>query len=312
MRSKASVYRAKETMLAWITVPLLLVVACGPISQISTSVSEASSVSTGAVVGDVPIEKNANLGLGMPNGPKEDVLISRHQYALAWNPGRHNLSWAAWRLRADDRGDTARQKSFSPDPDLVKYLASTGLGHAVGADDYRGSCFDRGHQVPSADRTASVPDNRATFVMSNILPQSAYLNRKVWEPLEEYERSLVAGSDHEIFIWTGPIYASSPGFIGPKDDIAVPSANFKIIARRSKMVQRHDGSNADLVTAVIMPNLTSKGTDPFVDHDQACLDSRAIEEDPPKDPILSYDWRKFEVSLSEIEQSSGLDFSFLE
>lgn len=37
---------------------------------------------------------------------------------------------------------------------------------------YTGSGFDRGHNVPSADRTRTVADNSTTFLMTNIIPQA--------------------------------------------------------------------------------------------------------------------------------------------
>jgi endonuclease G len=44
--------------------------------------------------------------------------------------------------------------------------------------------MDRGHMCPAADRSCSKEDMDATFLMSNMVPQSPNLNRGPWEKLE--------------------------------------------------------------------------------------------------------------------------------
>jgi len=76
--------------------------------------------------------------------------------------------------------------------------------YAVKKSDYRFSIygFDRGHVCPSADRTQNQDDNSATFLMTNMIPQSPNCNRNVWKNLESYERSL-AFSGKELYITAG-------------------------------------------------------------------------------------------------------------
>ena len=68
----------------------------------------------------------------------------------------------------------------------VRDLGDRGL--QVRPDDYRGSGFDRGHLCPAADRSATSQDMDATFLMTNMVPQSPDLNRKTWVKLAEYAR----------------------------------------------------------------------------------------------------------------------------
>ena len=49
---------------------------------------------------------------------------------------------------------------------------------SVSSTSYSGSGFDRGHNCPSADRTGSVADNTATFLISNMMPQAPRNNQQ--------------------------------------------------------------------------------------------------------------------------------------
>ncbi|WP_445243799.1 DNA/RNA non-specific endonuclease [Microcoleus sp. MON1_C5] len=49
----------------------------------------------------------------------------------------------------------------------------------------KGSGYNRGHIAPSADHTRNAANNRATFLMSNMMPQMPKLNRPVWRNLRK-------------------------------------------------------------------------------------------------------------------------------
>ena len=66
---------------------------------------------------------------------------------------------------------TARQDNFAADASLPSSW------YYVGSTSYSGSGFNRGHNCPSADRTGSVADNTATFLMSNMMPRAPTNNQ---------------------------------------------------------------------------------------------------------------------------------------
>ena len=55
---------------------------------------------------------------------------------------------------------------------------------------------------PSADRTATVTDNSATFFMTNMIPQAPRNNQGAWATLEGYCRSMLSGG-YEIYVISG-------------------------------------------------------------------------------------------------------------
>jgi endonuclease G len=252
------------------------------------------------VIGSVQLSSNLNAAQGIP-APSSDpeILISRHQYVISWNQQTRNLNWSAWELDTSFLGSVGRTDHFIADPDLSTYLGDQTEG-AVQGTDYEGSCFDRGHQTPSGDRTDTVDDNANTFVMSNMVPQTAWLNRVIWEHFEAHTRSLVTNPSDHFYIFAGPIYGAQPGAVGPNHDIRVPAREFKILVQ--------GGAKPQVLATVIMPNVTSAGTDPIRDNAQACADQHGIGQ-PPNVP--ENDWEKYRTTVAEVEQETGFDFSFL-
>src|SRR5947209_7201230 len=135
-------------------------------------------------------EENEHLVMGNPSGATADkgkpdnYLVKKRQYALSYNNSAGTANWASWHLGKKWRGDIHRKDPFAPDTSLPEGFL------VVRPNDYRGSGFDRGHLCPAADRSASREDNDATFLMSNMVPQSPDSNRKTGENLEKHCRRL--------------------------------------------------------------------------------------------------------------------------
>ncbi len=299
--SRASCFAALRIF----SVGAFVLAGCSSHQGYTSLLSTQGLLETKAIVGSVALENNPNLASGLPLNQKQksEIFISRPEYVISWNKENRSLNWAAWLLEAHDLGKTHRTNSFAMDTDLDGYLSKLGM-HAVSEKDYSGSCFDRGHQVPSADRTASVDENTATFLMSNMLPQTAFLNRVIWEHLETHERSMVKDEGLKIQIFAGPLYSSNPTGIGPNADILIPSFNYKIIVpvRGSNAPSRQD---PDMIV-VKMPNVTSANTDPVTDHAQECADSHSDKVSP--DLGSSDDWKQYQTTLDEVESLSGFRF----
>jgi endonuclease G len=217
--------------------------------------------------------------LGNPTNATTDIanennyLMVKPQYSLSYNRSKAIPNWVAWRLDTSWLGSAPRQDDFRPDPALPASW------YQVTSQDYTGSGYDRGHMTPSADRTRSIPDNSATFLMTNILPQLPANNRGPWEDFESYCRTL-ARTGNELYIVSGG--AGIAGTIaGGK--IVVPQVTWKVV------LVLPDGDN-DLqrvnkgtrTIAIIVPN-------------QSPLDINAP-------------WRNFRVSVDAVEHLTGYNF----
>jgi endonuclease G len=141
--------------------------------------------------------------LGNPSSTTSDTnnhahyLSKQNVLALDFSDHRAGPNWVSWNLTKADIGGSERTGSFLKDANLPPNFTNV-LVH----DDYTRSGYDRGHQCPSKDRTASPVINTQAFNMSNVLPQNGSMNSGVWRIFEEECQSL-AGSENELLIISG-------------------------------------------------------------------------------------------------------------
>lgn len=220
---------------------------------------------------------------GNPSNAVPDVnqplnyLMVKPQYTLSYNRDNATPNWVAWRLDSTWLGTAPRQDDYRPDPDLPAgwYRVVTG--------DYSGSGYTRGHITPSGDRTRSIPDNSATFLMTNFVPQSAANNNGTWNEMEIYLRTL-AQAGNEIYTYSGG--AGSLGRIGsgcgtPNSCVNVPAVTWKI--------------------ALVIPNGDN-------DLQRVNKTTRVISVIVPNTETVNIDWRLYRVSVDRIESLTGYNF----
>ncbi|MBC7465857.1 MAG: DNA/RNA non-specific endonuclease [Bdellovibrio sp.] len=272
---------------------------------VSIMVHSAAFARVDAVLGPLKLEDNPNLVLLAPISDHPEIMLSRPQYVISYNKERRAPNWVSWRLQLSDLGRVTRSNDFSADADLDQYFSQTlkSNDQAVVTSDYSGSCFTRGHQAPSGDRTDSVPDNQTTFFMSNMIPQTSYLNSVIWQHLEEYTRDLVQTENKTLFIIDGPIYDQDYGSIGPKNDIKIPSKNFKVVVILDANQTAADITNKTEMIAVIMPNILEDGRPPIRTPDnKTCSGFQITNKNVSKD-----DWKQYITTVADIEKQSGIE-----
>lgn len=166
-----------------------------------------------------------HLTMGNPSSAVRDTLfpanylMEKVEYVLSYDRDKGTANWVAWHLGASWRGSVTRQNDFRNDTSLP-----TGW-YQVQSTSYSGSGYDRGHICPSADRTSTVKDNSATFLMTNMIPQAPNNNQGPWADMENYIRSLIPGGK-EMYI-----YAGGYGSTGTIDNghVNVPSHTWKVV-----------------------------------------------------------------------------------
>ena len=139
-----------------------------------------------------PPTTSEHLTMGNPSNAVTNVLVpfnylmEKPQYSMSYNRDRGESNWVSWHLSTSWLGSAPRQDDFRADTTLPAGW------YQVQGTDYSGSGFDRGHMCPSADRTSTVANNSATFLMTNMVPQLPANNQGVWADLESYCRTLVS------------------------------------------------------------------------------------------------------------------------
>ncbi len=203
---------------------------------------------------------------------ENNYLMVKPQYTLSYNRAKATPNWVAWRLDSTWVGGSGRQDDYRPDPALPS------AWYHVGDNDYSGSGYDRGHICPSGDRTRSIPDNSATFLMTNFIPQLAANNQGPWNDFENYCRTL-ASQGNEIYIISGPV-----GNIGTISNgrIVVPQTTWKVV--------------------LVLPN----GSD---DLRRVNVKTRAFGIIVPNQPPISSNaWRAYRTTVDAIEGLTGYNF----
>lgn len=221
-----------------------------------------------------PASSSPHLALGNPSQATptmaDNYLIQRDGYVLSYNRDRNLLNWGSWEVDAAWLGQIDRQDNFRPDGSLPKGF------YQVTSDDYSHSGYDRGHLVPSGDRTHTKADNSATFLMTNILPQTPENNRGPWKELENYGRDLVYQYDRSLYVIAGAY--GERGSIGRQ--VTVPSRLWKVIV----VLDRFDNG--------------SLGVGP---------ETQIIAVDMPNRNDVDADWHHYLTSIDRIEIATNYD-----
>ncbi|SIT79719.1 DNA/RNA non-specific endonuclease [Pontibacter indicus] len=225
--------------------------------------------------------KGDNLAMGNPSEAATDFsnyLIEKAQYSLSYNSYRGTPNWVSWHLSSTWLGSAPRQDDFRGDNSLPATF------YRVTPADYTGSGFDRGHNAPSADRTLTVEDNSATFLMSNMIPQAPNNNQQTWANLENYCRKLVS-QGNELYIIMGQYGKGGTGSAGFKETLAggkitVPNRIWKVI--------------------VVLPEGNN-------DVNRVTSSTRVIAIDTPNSNNISTSWATYRTTVDAIEAKTGYD-----
>lgn len=217
-----------------------------------------------------------HLALGNPSNAnaqdENNYLLIRKQYILSYNNTKRIPNWVSWKLVASDIGTVPRRNDFSADETLPKGW------FRVKSSDYAGSGYDRGHMCPAADRSATVEDNAATFILSNIIPQARDNNQGPWAKLEDYTRDQVK-LGKEAYIMSGGYGQKA---VLPKGKVAVPARTWKVIVFAER------GSQG-------AASVTQK--------------SQVIAVDLPNEEGIKTDrWQTYRTTIRELESKTGYNF----
>lgn len=167
-----------------------------------------------------PDQSNAKLSLACPLPSKNEEIIVRKAYTLAYNELHEQANWVAYTLLGSQlNGGVERSNRFMEDP-----LVST--GSATNAD-YAKSGYDRGHLAPAADMSWSTEVMQSSFYYSNMSPQLPSFNRGIWKRLEEKVREWAARYD-TLYVVTGPLLSAGLSTIGP-NKVSVPKYYYKAL-----------------------------------------------------------------------------------
>ena len=198
----------------------------------------------------------------LPRGTTEQTVHHEH-FSLSYSEPHEQAEWVAYELTRESlrKPNVPRTDWFEEDRSV-----STGSAHHR---DYTGSGYTRGHLAPAGDMAFDVAAMEASFLMSNISPQSRAFNMGIWRELEETVRDW-AFERGRLYIVTGPVLEEGLPVIG-QNRVSVPALFYKIVLDPN---ERNPG-----MIALLIPNQLSD------------------------EPLTEY-----LVSTDSIEKLTGIDF----
>ena len=166
---------------------------------------------------------------------KQDLLIhsfpdGSRNYAAYYDYDNLVSSWVAYPLCTGNIGTGERTEKFTLNPllprDKQPYLPRAYQAGNAGS-------YDRGHQIPSADRW-SYRVNMETFFATNMTPQDNGLNSNAWAVLEGKVRDWAKKSD-TLYVVTGCVTKGSDKYVLDSDGkkVTVPTGYYKALLRLS-------------------------------------------------------------------------------
>ena len=203
------------------------------------------------------------IGIPDAHAGSELEILCRTGHLLAHSDTRKTPLWVVERLtpeRFKGTADRSKLCSFVPDP-KVKNGAKDADYQAKSKREKRS--FDRGHMAPAADMKWTDKAMKESCYFSNIAPQQGLnLNRHIWADLEGLVRDWTCDRG-EVYVVTGPIFDVEPIDTLGADEVAVPSAFYKLVYEPRQMraiafilpdkaVPRAGRTAADVLTGFIV------------------------------------------------------------
>lgn len=208
--------------------------------------------------------------------------VKTRNYSYSWDYDNYVAPWVAYPLCKWNIGDNIKRDDRN-DPWAVDPYLSEKQQPVLYMRGFRSTSsrrYDRGHQLPSADRLYDYSSNDKTFYGTNITPQLSKLNQHFWKNLENKVRSWAYSSD-TCYVVTGCLTEGSTEYaldnVGKK--IKVPSHYYKAVLRYSKSTTL--GFSGYMGCAIL-------------------LEHRNYEDGSK--------FKEYAISIDQLEKKTGIDF----
>lgn len=159
-------------------------------------------------------------------------------YSYCFDKTKAGAWWVAYPLASS--GYTGSIPRPQPDPWSYDYLVDASYQPNLARGSYNGA-YDRGHQIPNADRNGNREMQLQTFYCTNATPQQSTLNQQQWAKLEGFVRNWKCADT--LYVVTGAAWIDTNRTTTDKDGkkIPIPSHYFKVLLRTTSGRMRTSG-----------------------------------------------------------------------
>lgn len=150
---------------------------------------------------------------------------SVRNYSICFDKTKKAALWVAYPIHNAYLGGVNRTDAWAFDP-IIPFIYQPNCIERS----YKGN-YDRGHQLPSADRLATKEMNAQTFYMTNMTPQLDRLNQDMWAKLESKVRANRCSDT--LYVVTGAYFGSGATTTadGAGNVVPIPTNYFKVLLR---------------------------------------------------------------------------------
>lgn len=150
-------------------------------------------------------------------------------YSFYWDTTALVAHWVAYPLNDKLMGNGSRTNEWGLDPKVPRRLQPVLFSAYNDARYGNGGWYNRGHQLPSADRL-NYDSNVATFYGTNMTPQMSELNAQAWGVLEGMVRTWARKCD-TLYVVTGCTVKGSTTYVKDNEgkSVTVPTGYFKAL-----------------------------------------------------------------------------------
>lgn len=253
----------------------------GSVRSFTTAYEASSSVTANKDWLELPASPSSLNGKYLVT-PRADMNGENvRNYTILYDPSRYASLWTAYVLCSDHRG-SGSGGTWVNNP-LISAGKQTSCYKAYPS--VNGVTYDRGHQIPNADRNGVSDMQAQTYYWTNSTPQHHDFNGGIWGSLETQVRNLLSSTD-SVYVVTGPVYQTVGGnesvttFENTTNDnriVPIPNYYYKVLLK----VRRTGG----VVTS-----------------------ASAIGFWFTHEAHSGENWQSFATSVDAIEQKTGFDF----
>ncbi len=160
-----------------------------------------------------------------------DGTVTRN-YSFYWDKENHVSWWVAYPLNSWLKSSGSRSDRWGYYDPLVPEEEQSNMKNSYSSAN--GNSYDRGHQLPSADRYATQEANWETFYPTNMTPQLSNFNQGIWAKLEDKVRNWGNNSD-TLYVVTGCVMEGYTSTTTDRDGMVcpIPVAYYKAVLRYS-------------------------------------------------------------------------------
>jgi len=150
-------------------------------------------------------------------------ILRNHGFILGYSDLRGNPLWVEYAL-TDDAANTPSIKR--PNRFETDWRSINRVSH----ESYQKSGYDRGHMAPNyaISHLYGREGQADSFLMTNVTPQKANLNQKIWQRLEEAEIKHFAKLFGKVWVITGPVFSGTVERLTSDWTVEIPDAFYKI------------------------------------------------------------------------------------